>query len=81
MSNARQIINIVAAASKPGMFGPDAGTGVCANVRSDIEQLACDWQRMDPYKAGAPDAMDDLGAGWSVAMEKVSTLRRSGNLL
>ncbi|CAJ0540613.1 Ff.00g076380.m01.CDS01 [Fusarium sp. VM40] len=76
--NARQILNIVTAAFGNELFDAQSGTDPCALEQTEINELACQWQRINK-EAHVLAAGDKLDQQWLDDMSQ--WLRRAQDLM
>lgn len=76
--NARQILNIVTAAFGSELFDAQSGTDPCALEQTEINELACQWQRISK-EAHVLAAGDKLDQKWLDDMSQ--WLRRAQDLM
>ncbi|KAF7555222.1 hypothetical protein G7046_g6594 [Stylonectria norvegica] len=76
--NARQILNIVTAAFGSELFDVKSGIDPCVLEQTDINELACQWQRIDK-KASFETHIKELDQDWLDDMS--SWLRRAQDLM
>jgi ethanolaminephosphotransferase len=76
--NARQILNIVTAAFGSELFDAQSGTDPCALEQTEINELACQWRRINK-EAHVLAAGDKLDQKWLDGMSQ--WLRRAQDLM
>jgi ethanolaminephosphotransferase len=76
--NARQILNIVTAAFGSELFDAQSGTDPCTSEQTEINELACQWQRINT-EAHVLAAGDKLDQKWLDDMSQ--WLRRAQDLM
>lgn len=76
--NARQILNIVTAAFGSELFDAESGSDPCALESSEINDLACQWQKIDS-QARSLAGVKEIDQDWLDAMSK--WLRRAQDLM
>ncbi|KPM37598.1 GPI ethanolamine phosphate transferase 2 [Neonectria ditissima] len=76
--NARQILNIVTAAFGGGLFDTESATDPCALESSEINDLACQWQKIDKQARFSANAKE-LDQEWLIDMSE--WLRRAQDLM
>lgn len=76
--NARQILNIVTAAFGSELFDIESGSDPCALESSEINDLACQWQKINSQAHSLAD-VKEIDQDWLDAMSK--WLRRAQDLM
>lgn len=67
--NARQILDIVTAAFGAELFDPKGATDPCALGKTDVNELACDWRRINA-KAEQVLIKDEVDEEWLLEMSR-----------